>query len=199
MRRTGTLLLVLLVAMAVPATGNAGLINADFSSSFDGWMGDLDNGSGSLIPLDPPPGPFSANYAIGPPGNAVLATTPGDVFFLTLFQGFMVGTPATGERLVLSYDVNASISSGGMGGLALAQLTFPGGIFSLLGSGVLDITALAGQPVELLFGLADFDDSADSLAIGNLGISSTQVPEPGSLGLLWFGAAVLAFARPRTS
>lgn len=169
----------------------APLTNGDFSAGFDAWSGEVTDIFFTTTPVDPLPGAFTDNYDAST-GEAVLTTTTlvDDIFSVILVQGFDVGSVTAGNSLVLSYDLSVALTS--VNDLAFAQLSFGGGsAIDLLGGSSVDITALAGQTVELLFGVEDFDDLADTLTVDNIVITeviaSAPTPVPGSLPLLMLG------------
>ena len=181
----------------------APLTNGDFSAGFDAWSGEVTDIFFTTTPVDPLPGAFVGNYDASS-GEAVLTTTTfvDDILSVILVQGFDVGSVTAGNSLVLSYDLSVVLTS--VTDLALAQLSFGGGsAIDLLGGSSVDITTLAGQTVELLFGVEDFDDLADTLSVDNIVITEViapaPAPVPGSLPLLMLGLAGFVVMRRKTA
>jgi hypothetical protein len=195
---------VAFTASAVPLT------NGDFSAGFAGWKGEVTDIVFLTTQLDPPPGAFTANFDAST-GAAVLTTTTlvDDIFSVLMFQAFDLPSIAPGETLEISYEVSALLSDPDpiFGDLAFAQLNHGPGfssVINLLGTSMQDITALAGQTVELLFGVEDFDggitcfvDCDDVMTVDNVAIQviAARVPEPATLGLLGFAVVAAGAAR----
>ncbi|WP_306532628.1 PEP-CTERM sorting domain-containing protein [Geobacter sp.] len=186
------------------STSPAVLINGDFSAGFIGWEGEVTDLSLTTVSdIDPLPGLFSANFD-ATSGSAVLTTSTleNEIWSVFLYQEFMIDPTLTGETLTLSYDLVAALSSPGFGDTAFAQLNYGPGLgmaLDLFSATSFDVTSLAGQTVQFLFGVEDLDDNADSLTVDNVAITvaSTPIPEPGSLGLLGLGLLGAAILRVR--
>lgn len=191
------------LCLGIGADAEAGLLtNADFADGFAGWTGatvacQVCDGSDDLIvELDPPPGAFDANFQISD-NSAVLTTSFADdaIYEVRLWQEFVVDA-LTGRHFALLLNLGLGIDLSGPFDFVLAQLSDPAGVLpgiDLLGAGPVDITAYAGQRAELLFAVVDYDDVADQLRIGGLGIQ--QVPVPAPLLLLGLGIGLLAAQR----
>ncbi len=169
----------------------AGLMNADFSSGFDNWNGELVDTFGPL-PVDPATeGDF---YSIIPNGARLTTSDVNpDVFVVSLFQDFTVDSIASGSTLELSLSVSAAADD------AFAQLRDLDGILptvDLLGGGTFDITAWAGANATLEFSVSDvFFDFPDELEVSNIAfteIPRADVPAPAPLALLAIACVVFA-------
>lgn len=187
------------------------LANGDFSAGFDGWTGVVSDIFSFETLVDPLPGAFPDNFNAST-GAAVLTTSTiaDDIFSVVMFQTFDLPTIAPGETLKLFYEVTAVLSDvdPNFGDLAFAQLDHGSGFLDsidLLGTGMQDITALAGETVGLLFAVEDFDggiscfvDCDDVMTIDNIAIAviAASVPEPASLGL--FALAIVAAGAARS-
>ena len=147
----------MLIFLAFGSPALAALINGDFSAGFVGWMGQVTDLDDLTTDLDPPPGGFTDNFDAST-GEAVLTTTTStnEIWAVFLFQEFFLEPAASGETLLLTYDLSFSLSDDTSGDAAFAQLNFglSGGFFTgtinLLGMSSLDATSLGGQTVEIL-------------------------------------------------
>jgi hypothetical protein len=191
-----------LAALAIPAgAAHAALVNGDFSGGFSSWAGEVFiDGQPGPVAVAPLPGAYTGNFSLGADG-ATLATTflANNVYDVIMYQQFDVDTLAprnTGLQLLL--DITYFLSD--LADIVTAQLTDPNGVLSpknLLGGGPVDITEYAGRTAEILFQVADFDDVAETLTVGNIRIE--QVPAPAPLALLTAGLGLLAGRRLRPS
>lgn len=183
-----------LLALASPA--GATLVNGDFEQGFNGWQGIVDFPFAETMNPDLD---FPANFDASS-GAAQLTTTFMDngIFFVGLFQTFVLDPVAPGASLFLTYDLVVGLSDPAFD-LALAQIALPDFsiVISLLNQSHVDITPLAGQGVELLFGISDGDGPGDVLTVDNVRISPTATPEPGTVVLFALASAVLLLARRR--
>ena len=188
--------------LALPSSSFGSLINGDFSSlDFTGWQGEVTDIFINTTFVDPFPNGFSENFDASS-GQAILTTSTidTDIFSVFMFQQFALDTVAAGESLLLSYDLSAVLTD--QIDAAFAQLNY-GPSFSnaidLFSTPNVDVTFLAGQNVELFFGVEDLDDLNDSLTVDNLVISRTTRPisEPSVLFLLSVGLAGWAVSARR--
>lgn len=190
---------VLALACAAGPAGAAPLTNGDFSAGFSGWAGEGFDLSGSVA-VDPLPGAYGDNFSTGPAGATLTTSFLADgVYDVIMYQQFVVDTLAPGfTGLALLLDITYFLSD--PDDTVIAQLTDPNGELApknLLGGGPVDITEYAGRTAEILFQVADFDDIAETLTVGNIRIE--QVPVPAPLALLTLGLGALAGRRLRLS
>lgn len=185
-------------ALAAPLT------NADFSSGFDGWLGQVvtctdaacTDETLTALPDDASFASLPGNFSTVA-GGAVLTTSflNDGIYEVRLFQDFVVDS-LTGRFTNLLLDFSLGLSLTGPDDLAVASLGDPAGLLptiDLLGGGPVDVTAYAGRAARLFFAVTDFDDEADSLTIGGLGLTPVPVPAPALL--LLGGLALLARRR----
>lgn len=196
MKRTPTLssVLVLLVScLGVCGKAQALLINGDFAAGFDAWRGEVTDLGFVTTDVDPLPGTFPVNFDASSGAAALATTTLTDgVFSVFMFQDFTMDVGLPGESLILSLDLELTLTDPGLGDTGFAQLNYDevGGVFldtlDLLAGGSFDVTALSGQSVQLLFGVEDFDDGVDQLRVDNIRIAHVPnaVPAPSSALLL---------------
>lgn len=197
-----------LLAGALLWTGGAlaaPLTNADFSSGFAGWSGQVVTCADATCTDEPltdlPDGDSivarTGNYATAG-GTAVLTTSFANDFTyeVRLFQDFVMDS-LTGRFTGLLLDFSLGTSLTGPDDLAVAVLSDPAGrlpTIDLLGGGPVDVTGYAGRVARLFFAVTDFDDEADSLTVGGLGLRQVPVPAP---ALLLLGGLVLLARRQR--
>lgn len=189
--RPSAALLILILALGPQAASAIGVTNGDFSSGFDGWLGEVtDTAFNTVTGISPLPGGYTNNFVLDN-GQAVLTTSTltDDIFAVYLYQPFTVDTAAPGESLLLSFDLTPVLSDPGAGDAFFAWLVYgpdPLDFNDLVGQAATDITFLSGQSVEIGFGIEDFDDLADTLTIDNVTISR-QAPTPTTLALMLAG------------
>lgn len=210
--------LVLLGSFAVAGAARATpLTNGDFSAGFTGWQGEVTDIFFNTTLIDPLSGAFPDNFDASS-GAAVLTTTTlaNDIFSVFIFQEFELPTLGPGQALRLSYDLSASLTDPVAGDTAFAQLNHGPNLTStinLLGMSSVDVSFLAGQTVELQFGVEDFDggitnfvDPEDTLVVDNIAVTAIPLPAtlpllvPGLLGLIlanrWSRAPNVASVTP---
>lgn len=190
------------IALSGPSAA-APLLNGDFSAGFAGWDGEVTDIFFTTTTVSPPPGAFVGNFDASS-GAAVLTTTTliDDVFAVFIFQTFDLPAIGAGESLQLSYDLAVALTNPIFGDAAFAQLNHGAGFgvtIDLLSGSSVDITSLAGETVELLFGVEDFDDLSDNLSVDNIAVNvlAAQVPEPGTLALVALALAGFGAQRAR--
>ena len=206
-----------LLLFALSATfgshASAGLMNADFSSGFDFWSGEI-----ATFDFGAPPGsedsgigpagtPLNTaqpdNYLLPGPGAAKISTSSSglvDTYFVSLFQDFTVDPIAPGSTLELSLVVTAVLTDSLNGAV---QLIDNGGLLptiDLTGGGSFDITDWVGASAQLALFVSDDDFTlpavADMITIGDIVFTETAaVPEPGALLLFSLGFAGLLCRR----
>lgn len=185
-------------AFAMPLT------NGDFASAFDGWSGRVIFATTMTeTTVSPPPGASVGNFAVAG-GAAELQTSylTDDIYSVLLFQDFELPTVIAGQSLVLSYVLSTALTDtnlldDGIVDFAFAQLMHAGGFVSLMGRTSIDVTHYAGDTVQLLFGVEDYDDGVDRLTVGNIAITvvDARVAEPATVLLIGMGMAAAGLAR----
>jgi hypothetical protein len=187
---SGVILIV--VCLLTPQAASAiGVTNGDFSSGFDGWLGEVtDIGFNTVTGISPLPGGYANSFVLDN-GQAVLTTSTltDGIFAVYVYQPFAVDTAAPGESLLLSFDLTPVLTDPGAGDAFFAWLVYgpdPLDFIDLVGQAATDITFLSGQSVEIAFGVEDFDDLVDTLTIDNVAISR-QAPVPTTLALMLAG------------
>ena len=199
-----------LALFLIPLAGLATPIqNGDFTSDFNGWMGEVTDFNFVDSALTPAQMLASPLYGL-PGGGAATVVTDPTFIHTQLSQQFDLPGIAPGESLSLGfgYDwvltdsvdffdfVQATLIVGVteidlFAGLDTSALTASGTITT-------DLTALAGQTVTLLFSVDDGgDDQADRLTVDNITVTAipAAVPVPGTLALM--GIALLGLGRAR--
>lgn len=207
---------VLAAQMLIASPANATVMNGKFDTmDFTGWTGlTIDVFSGPDVVTVPATGPnFDASSGAGVLTTSS-ATDPFGNFVVNIFQTFVMDPLAGADDLILSYDLSVLLSdpffdsftavlnvSDGMGGFVLDEVLSEG-------TGVeVSVGDLAGQTVQLAFGLIDFDGGIfnffdeDVLTVDNIMIMQrfdpTAVPAPGVVGLFAFGLLVSGALRRR--
>jgi len=189
----GFMLLSIRASLAVP------LANGNFAAGFTSWMGEVfDDSIPDFVGPFTPQGSYGSNYLLQ--GGAAKLTNDDIVFTVSLFQDFDLPTIASGERLFLDYELTVNVSSSQD---AFAQLSPAAGLMiptiDLLGSSSVEITALAGEAVELFFSVDDLDFTTnDMLSVDNIivRVEGATVPEPASVALVAAGLVFLRKRRP---
>ena len=208
--KTTLLSISLLAALGGVPNASATLINGDFSTNdFTGWSVQVEtcivcDGSDDQTTVTANPGNETHHDASS--GAAHIETDDlsfqtRDVFAVTLFQAFtMDSLGGPGETLTLSLDLSWSLDD--PDDLLIAQLedksATPLSTLDLSSGGPFDVTAFAGRPVEIAFGLQDLSFSAlrDTLDVDNIRIIKTAaVPGPTPMWLIAAGLLGLGGVR----
>lgn len=186
----------MLAVLALPVgAADAALINGDFSTGFDGWSGQVFDGT-ATVDIDPLPGSYADNFSVDPNGATLITTfdTNGtsDVY---LFQQFVVDAMEPKSiGLALLFDLDYDVDDDAVE--LFAQLSDPNGVLptlSLAAGAPVDITAYAGRTAEVLFGVSNLFGADDSLTVADIRIE--QVPAPAPLALFAAGLGLLAGRR----
>ncbi|NHN39741.1 PEP-CTERM sorting domain-containing protein [Pseudomaricurvus alcaniphilus] len=205
--------LVIIFGLFGSHLASASLMNADFSSGFDFWSGEIatfDVDSAALT-FGPTPLPLVVddNYSLVAGGAKISNSfdpTAGvagvETFFISLYQDFTVDAIAAGSTLELSLTVIDGLTGPFDGAVQLIDLS--GGLadLDLTAGGAFDITAWAGlTTASFVVFVDDFDFSLptapDMLTVSGITFTETlaAVPEPASILLI--GLGLLALRRSR--
>ena len=180
------------------ATTQAAIMNGDFSNDFEHWSAQVatcivcDGSDDVVIDISNPPDEFTTNFDASSHAALLTINDFDHVFSVSLFQTF---TMPTADALVLSMDLAINLSDPLLD-LAFAQLMALDGelLLDLSVSDEFDVSAYAGEDVEILFGITDFDLSLDTLTVDNI-VITPSVSIPNVLSLLACGLIVLYATR----
>ncbi len=199
--------LFLAITAFAATSPQASLMNGNFATAdpFEGWTGlvsdcdDLNCTNDVDIDVTTPAdfSTWSANFGTPVDGKVTLSTTwdATQTWAVQLSQVFTVpnlvmGTSGYRLEMVLGFDPSDPWEYG------VAQLTDPNDNNNLLLdllAGDRDLTAYAGQEVEILFRIEDFDGPVDTMTLGNIRVQG--VPAPAPVLLLAVGLAALSLRR----
>ena len=151
------------------------ITNADFSNGLMGWQGEVADINLTIQQSSNLVGDLPNNFA-ATNGVATLTTSTASEgnFAVFIYQTFDLPNISDHQMLQLTFEAQLERSNITLGDSFFGQVNYGENfdqVISLVSNRSADLTRLAGQTVELMFGLEDLDDIQDQVRISNLRLS----------------------------